>query len=334
MIDKISDDQLREEYAGKWEALEVEATRAGFDNVFAHIRMIYSKKKAKRSLNEEFQEYVIGTGVSSESLIDDILMPCTDAYLQLTTCSYKSSAEEDAEAVNESLGWLNRIDNTDWLPAAIKFLSEKKEHSEYAAWFFAKLERLAAYFHTTSKSVNQRINRYAELLSEMDEKPNHNLSNRLQSIELTDAEKEEFLTALNEDVYLKTARKRNYILLRLDSFLSDGAASYASKSLTIEHVLPQTVDDESEWARMWPDKDVRQKWLNKIANLVLLSRRKNSQAKNFDFETKKGKYFSSKNGTSSFALTTQVLSLPAWTPEIVAKRQEELIELLKEKWEL
>jgi hypothetical protein len=49
-------------------------------------------------------------------------------------------------------------------------------------------------------------------------------------------------------------------------------------------------------------------WVDPIANLVLLSRRKNSEANNYDFETKRTKYFqSAKTGVANFALTTQVL---------------------------
>ncbi len=75
------------------------------------------------------------------------------------------------------------------------------------------------------------------------------------------------------------------------------------------------------------------KWLNKIANLVLLSRRKNSQAQNYDFLTKKAKYFAT-NNTCSFALTTQVVAYAEWTPKIVDNRQKELLKVIKNKWEL
>ncbi|WVM93025.1 HNH endonuclease family protein [Halopseudomonas pachastrellae] len=76
---------------------------------------------------------------------------------------------------------------------------------------------------------------------------------------------------LNSDIYYLTARRRNYLILRLDSFLSDGAASYDAKVLTIEHVLPQTVEGGSEWEKNWPDKEARQHWVHKLANLVPLT---------------------------------------------------------------
>ena len=130
------------------------------------------------------------------------------------------------------------------------------------------------------------------------------------------------------------SNKRNYLILRLDSFVSDGAAAYNSKVLTIEHVLPQTVAAGSGWEAMWPDVDERTFWLHKIGNLLPLSKRHNSQAQNYEFDVKKEKYFKGKAGTTSYALASQVLSYSQWTPAIVKTRQDELIDIYKKNWDL
>lgn len=62
--------------------------------------------------------------------------------------------------------------------------------------------------------------------------------------------------------------------------------------------------------------------------------RVNSAAQNYKFDRKKREYFTSKHGTSSFALTTQVLNESKWTPAVVERRQEKLIAILKDKWDL
>jgi hypothetical protein len=78
----------------------------------------------------------------------------------------------------------------------------------------------------------------------------------------------------------------------------------------------------------------REKWVHKLANLVLLTRRKNSQAGNLDFPEKKSKYFSTKAGVSNFALTSKVLAETAWTPETLQRRQSELIGAIEKLWRL
>ena len=81
--------------------------------------------------------------------------------------------------------------------------------------------------------------------------------------------------------------------------MGDGAAKFDFEPniLTIEHVLPQTVRAGSEWEKLWPDTAMRERWGNRIANLVPLTRKKNSEAQNYDFEKKKEIYFKGKSGT-------------------------------------
>lgn len=138
----------------------------------------------------------------------------------------------------------------------------------------------------------------ASVLFEIEAKPNANKDNPLTSVELTDEEKTKFISVLDGEVYNLTSKRRNYMILRLDSFLSDGGASYNPKILTIEHVLPQTVVDSSYWSQKWEKEDDRKFWLHRIANLVPLTRRKNSEAQNYDFDIKKSKYFYSTKGIS------------------------------------
>ena len=145
----------QEEFTKKWEDIEVQTERNGFAELFGHIRMIYAKTKAKRSLLEEFREYVIKVVKSPDKLISEVIEPYADAYLVAKNCQYVST--ENSGEVNSLLKWLNRIDNSDWIPSTIKFLSKHKDSPEYVLCFFKKLERLAAYLHICEKNVNQRI---------------------------------------------------------------------------------------------------------------------------------------------------------------------------------
>ena len=331
IIGKIPESS-RTAYTEKWENFEVDATRDGFNELFAHIRMIYSKTKAKKSILDEYKEYVWPNIKSQQSFIDDVVEPYCCAFKVIKSSEYKST--ENAGEINYQLMWLNRIDNTDWMPAAIKFLAEKDSDSQYVLWFFKKLERLASNLLITAKDINKRIKRYCDILLEMEARPDHSKANPLQSIELTQEEMDTELEGLGGNIYEMTSRRRNYIILKLDSIVSDGSASYTYKVLTIEHVLPQTIDPASQWAALWPEENDRKYWTHKIANLVPLSRKKNSAAQNYDFNLKKEKYFKNDDKTSPYALTTQVLNEAVWTPDVVKARQEVLIGLFKNYWEL
>ncbi|KAA8680979.1 DUF262 domain-containing protein [Vibrio gigantis] len=326
-IGKIAE-QKRDEFNDTWEAIEVETGRDDLNDLLTYIRMIYAKTKAKRALLEEFKEHVLIKTPEPETLINDIIMPYADAYLIARDCAYLST--DNAGEINQVLYWLNKIDNSDWLPVAISYLAKFGTDSNAVLDFIIRLERLAAKLHICAANINQRIERYADVLDCIERSD----SSDVESINLTQAEAQEFVDVINGNVYHLTARRRNYLILRTDSFLTDGAAKYEHSVLTIEHVLPQTVEVESDWDNNWPDVEERDKWTHRLANLVPLTQRRNSQASNFDFERKKTAYFGGKSGISSYVLTTQVLNEPIWTPEVLERRQQELVDLCKQRWNL
>lgn len=319
-IGKIEGGAQKDAYSERWEDMEVNLGREPFNELFSYVRMIYAKDKPKYSILQEFREHVLSKESSPIKLIENILEPYAESLSIIKRKEYVSSA--NAEEISDCLKWLNHIDNSDWIPPAIFFLSQNKNDSERTLWFFTKLERLAAYLHVCAKNINERITRYAEVLSDA------------QHVELKDIEKQEMKIALDGNVYDMTARRRNYIILRLDSFIADQAAYYDASKLTVEHVLPQTINPDSEWAKIWPDAEIHRNWVHKISNLVPLNKQRNSAASNYDFKTKKEKYFVGKNNVSSYALTTQVLNTDTWNQDTLTKRQKDLLEVMSKAWEL
>jgi uncharacterized protein DUF1524 len=152
-------------------------------------------------------------------------------------------------------------------------------------------------------------------------------------LQLDDAEKKAVRESLGGDIYTVT-RIRLPILLRLDELLSCGSAVYNHPIVSVEHVLPQTPSAGSQWLVDFPAEADRQQWVHKLANLVLLTRRKNAQASNLDFQDKKSKYFTTKAGVSNFALTSKVLTEGAWTLDTLKRRQVELIGAIEKLWRL
>ena len=329
VIGKIPE-KPQEDYNNRWEEMEVELGRAGFNDLFSFIRMIYAKEKAKKAILDEFRHYVLSEVKDPQKLLEDVLEPYAAALATIKKANYQ--AAENAQEINVYLGWLNRIDNSDWIPAAIFFMAKNRDNPDYVWWFLKKLERLAAYLHVCAKNVNERIERYNKVISALEK--NNSFDNPITEIDLISKEASEMKNTLNGNVYELTPRRRNYVILRLDAFMSDGAASYDPAVLTIEHVLPQIVDLNSEWAELWPDEEKRSEWVHRIANLVPLNRRRNSRAQNYDFDKKKTAYFKGSKNVSSYALTTQVLNTSSWTEDFLVRRQEELLHVFSENWDL
>ena len=89
----------------------------------------------------------------------------------------------------------------------------------------------------------------------------------------------------------------------------------------------------SEWIEWFPDEEERHGWTHRLANLVILSRRKNSRASNWHFERKKKEYFQHK-GVTLFPLTTLVIGESEWTPKVLEGRQRKLVSALSNEWRL
>lgn len=320
-------DSEKQNYTDKWEDIEESIGRDSFSDLFSHIRMIYRSSKPQGTLVKEFNEHV-KPRENPEQFINDILIPSSEAYTNIINENF--SSEEKAESINAALGWLNRIDNSDWVPPAIEYLSKNRNHPERLLSFLNKLERLASCMMIFRGNINYRIKRYSELLTWI--RSRKDVLSEGSPIHLTHDEIDDTLSALNGNVYEST-RTRLMILLRLDSILSDSSAKYDHKVITVEHVLPQTPEASSEWIAWIPDEEKRRSLVHRLGNLALLSRAKNSSAKNYELDKKKKSYFMVK-GVSPFALTTQVLSKDEWTENVILARQSEYIEKLTQEWDL
>ena len=318
-------------YADKWDQAEDAVGRQEFTDLFRDIRTIVSGQRARRELLKEFPEQVLSTWLSDETpeqVIDNHLVPYAEAFTQVLAPTFGPGQEWDD--VNEWLRRLDRLDNTDWRPSVLWILRHHSDDPLTLSLLLQKVERLAASLLLRRAYATPRAARYLDLLSQLKAGQGADAP----AFELSEAERIEARASLDGDLYQTFQSKRlRYILLRLDSLLANKpGVQYFPAQISIEHVLPQAPAADSAWLSDF-DEVAREKWTHRLGNLLLLSRYKNSQAQNYDFEKKKAKYFNT-SGSAVFALTTQVLQHPEWTPDVVFARQQLLVDRLVKEWEL
>ena len=323
-----ADEDLRSENALKWEKIEEELGRAHFRELFAHIRTIYMKKKAQTTLDQEFQEAVLVHVKDGQDFIDRILIPYKEAYQ--TVCFAEYLGRESTEEINAYLNHLDRLDNFDWVPPALEFFRIHSNDSNLLLKFIRDLERLAYALYLQRANINERIQRYAEIIGLIERKDD--IFDQDSPLQLSNEDKTAVIEVLEGAVFPIT-RICKILLLRLDSLLADSGVTYNHSVITVEHVLPQNPSTNSQWLDWFSEENVREYWTHRLANLVLLSRRKNSQASNYNFARKKSEYFQRK-GCAPFALTSQVLESNEWTAEVLENRQSDLMNKFKEAWRL
>ena len=316
-------------YGSRWESVEERLGRDDFRDLFAHIRMIQLKTKMRRTLQADFSQHVLRY-TAGPDFIAETLEPYADIYEILRLGSYDT---QDAEDVRKYLALLGRLDNFDWIPPAMLFFRQHLGKSRLLLRFSRDLERLAYGLFIRRANVNQRIKRYAQVITAIER--GEDLFMARSPLQLSDEEKEDVVNRLGGEVYTWVAIARRVFLLRLDTLVAEPGPGvvYDHKRITVEHVLPQSPKPESQWMTAFPDEEERQYWTHRLANLVILSRRKNSRASNWEFDRKKEEYFQH-GGVSPFALTTQVISESDWTPRVLERRQSSLVRSMTEEWRL
>ena len=317
----------REKYNSIWEDLEGDLGRSRFSELFGHIRMIHRKQKLERSLIAEFRDFVpIKDPIA---FIDNELYPYASAFDDLLKSRFESYKHSDL--INRQIRYLLRLDNFDWQPPVIEVFAKRKSDPDYILRFLKDLERLAYGMFITRQDVNTRVRRYGRVLAAM--QSDADLSDESKSpLQLTQEQIVEIKQNLDGDIY--NTRIRLPLLLRLDEILSNTGAVYDHHSISVEHVLPQNPKKDSSWYTDFPKNSERERWTHRLAKLVLLTRRKNAYASNYEFNEKKERYFAPSNGVTNFGITAGVLRESTWTPDVLSRRQNDFISLLSNHWRL
>lgn len=328
-------EHIENDLSQRWEDIEIGLERDKFSDLFTHIRMIFERDKPRSALENGFPLHVPVFRDDPAGFVGKVLEPYADAF-GLSMDDGRLKAQFGAKTA-DLVRSLNRLDNKDWLPPLLLCLhqSEMNNRDDVPDIVFL-LERLAYYLFMVRADVNARMSRYVDVLDALEPlveaKSRMGTKERSTGLSLTEVETAAFFNALDGDVYLAT-RVVKPLLLRLEQASTDGSAHYDYPTISVEHVCPQTLEAGSEWSDWFSDPDDHSKWVHSIANLVLLNFRKNSAARNYDFEKKKTVYFA-RGDTSAFTLTNEVRAFDTWSPSDLEQRREELLRRLAQDWEL
>lgn len=318
ILEKIKKDE-QELYTGKWEDAEEFLGIDNFKELFSHIRAIFAKKKAEKSILTEIRTYAKPTE-NPKSFIKDVIEPYAEIYSNILNQNYASTTY--AEKINNKLKWLSRIENTDWIPSVLVYFSKYKSNSELLYRFINQLDILTIGMEILGYGINGRVERFSRIVERIED--GSDIFTPGSDIYFTADEKTTIKNNLLSN-HLYGKRYLKVLLMKIDENLSSGSAEYDHEVISIEHVLPQNPDVNSSWVRLFNEEE-RKELTNSIGNLLLLTRKKNSSARNYDFELKKSKYFFV-NGVSPFPLTTTVMNFTEWTPDVIRMRTKEMSEI-------
>ena len=137
---------------------------------------------------------------------------------------------------------------------------------------------------------------------------------------------------ITKNIYSMQSKNKVYLFERLENGdskeVNDIVALMSEGKLTVEHIMPQTLNDNWKTAIGDNWSDVHANWLNTIANLTLTGY--NSKYSNRPFEEKRD----IENGfkESGLRLNKAVATCDKWTEQELQLRQQEMMEKALKLW--
>ena len=322
-IGEIAEEQTRKKYAQGWEELESRYGREQFDRFLGYIRSIVAKEKSRDNLLEEFEKLYKKGKLKKGSETLKLIADCEKIhrkYLQ-----GQSFLVNENYQLSNLLNIMDRgIKSKEWVAPFLAYCHKFKDADLLV--FVERLEsKIFANMLLRLTPTQKRSSMYAILKAIGRSKTPKELFAH-KSVFFYD--KKAVGRRLNDPVF-GTGFCR-YLLLKIEYILKDPSEAFpAFNNMSIEHILPQRLGRQSQWRKDFtPDQSFY--WRNRIANLVLLSRRKNTRLANKDFADKKKEYF--KSSINTFPNVNRVLQYKKWIPANLEKRQKKLIEFLLERF--
>jgi uncharacterized protein with ParB-like and HNH nuclease domain len=334
-LSHIDDDNEREEYQRKWEDMEEEVGNEGLERFIGFMRHIIVKEKSKKSVYDEFKDRVFPEDKAFRGAkFVDYLETVFEIHRHRIYDAELNDTNHAEEVYYHNLVSLMRdfYPSDEWMVALIQFDAKFDDESALLS-FVELLERRLTVDWLTGSSNTGRYSRVYALLREIEDASTPeeilNLSVLNENIEEED---EAFEDALDLNNFYRKGNYQwpKYILMRINGERFDNSNSKVEygNNVTIEHILPQTPDNDY-WLTRFDEAHWRDQWTDRMGNLVPLDGRKNYKVSNKPFNAKYEEYFRKK---SDFPLVNELEDYEEWTPENLQKRHERLKKEAKEIW--
>ncbi len=327
-LGKIKDNVKRLDCAKKWEETE-NYLAEDFDAFLSHLRTILVKQKAAVSLLKEFEDNIYNPTsydrtTKTMTKLPALLNKGEDTFKFID--KYKKHYEQLFDNENYDLTGSFELYNflqlmkkgfeaDFWIAPLLRFYDKFK--TDKLINFLKSLDNKFANDWLVGSTPTTRIENVNEIIQVIDNAKTANdvLQNACLTLDATD------LVSLEGSIYGRRAAR--YVLLKLDLLYHGHTTKFEMpETISIEHILPQNPNDNSQWKKDFTDIQ-REEWTNKLGNLVLISRRKNSAQGNKDYADKKDKYF--KNNVELFSNSVRIYNhYPTWTFADLEKNHKEV----------
>lgn len=327
----IASEQDKKKYAMLWEATEGELAE-DFDRFLSYIRTILVKEKARLTLLQEFEDKIYdpkekeqATGVKKQPLLTkgketfDFIKRYLEHYKQITSGN-NHHLTNDFKFDNLIKLMFYGLPSTDWVPPLLKYYDRFGEAELYS--FLKLLDNKFSADWIIQLTPTSRIDAMNNVIKTIETSEDYQTV--LQSSSLV-IDETKLLRELDGAIYGR--RFARYVLLKMDYLFQNHDQKMHFETLSVEHILPQNPSEESQWKKDFTDTE-RGLWTDKLGNLVLITRKKNTSQGRLDFKEKKSKYF--KNSIDTCPNSVQLMQkYNDWTLKSLSENHTLSLDKLK-----
>ena len=326
-LGELDSEKDKVKYAQLWEDAE-SALGDDFDRFLNHIRTLLVKEKARLNVLQEFEDKIYAPKEKDKST-----GKAKPALLKKGKDTFQY-VERFLKHYNQLLGGGNfddtggsfQFDNlirvmsiglpsTDWIPPLLRYFDRFR--FDRLNEFLTSLDNKFSADWIAQFTPTDRIEHMNDIIKvvEKADSPDAVLADSSLAIK-----EDAFMRTVGEAVYGR--RFTRYLLLKLDYLYQDHSHRMTLDTLSVEHVLPQTPADGSQWLTDFSELD-REKWTDRLGNLVLISTKKNTSQGRLDYADKRTKYF--KKCISTCPNSLRVLQSTKWTLQELKANHDEVV---------
>jgi len=330
----LSSDQDKRKYALLWENAESELGE-DFDRFLNHVRTLLVKEKARLSLLQEYEDKIYdpkerekATGNKKPPLLQkgkdtfDFIKRHLEYYKKIISGN-NFDITGDFRFDNLIRMMFCGLPSTDWVPPLLKYYDKFNETELYR--FLKLLDNKFSADWIIQLTPTARIDAMNDVIKLIE--ASEDCQDVLKSPSLK-IDEMKLLRELNGEIYGR--RFARYVLLKMDYIFQNHEQKMHFETLSVEHILPQNPADDSMWNKDFTEPQMTE-WTNRLGNLVLITRKKNTSQGRLDFKEKKKKYFEKNIDTCPNSLRV-LQKYDSWMPDNLMGNHEFILNKLKEHY--
>lgn len=310
--------------AKRWEDIQ-EDLGDNFDRFLSYVRTMILGTRVKMNLLDEFEKEIFQKKIISRGKIFfDLVFRAYDYYCK--TIELEDRNQLNYKYINLVKVLRDTFPSTDWIPVVMIYYSKFKTEKIYE--FTTKMIHKNLADIICGVPPTTRVENLNKIITAI--KKVHSLDDLFNNHRLFFFDHKKFLSIIKMDMYGRKSTKTLLMLLEL-KYLSDDR-ELGTGIITIEHILPQNPEIESEWTTDYSPEQ-RNLYTHKIGNLCVLTRKKNSAFSNLDYQEKKVRYFNGKIDTMPRTLQI-ITSHNSWHLSDLESNQKKTIKDIMDVFEI